>query len=243
MTTPTDSRLGRSDQVRPWYRRYPAAQFLAALTLAIISSPYTETMPEGDLIEAARLTLVLLTGLLAMGRQRRRVVWGICLVLPALIGKWLDHWQPDLVPDWSFLVPGVLFVIFVVGHLLHFILRAPQVNSEVLCAGISGYLLLGLLWALAYTLSAQLIPDAFAFTAGPASSHNAMAGFTALYYSFITLSTVGYGDIVPVSGAARMLAMVEATVGIFYTTVLLARLVTLYSSSPPEAGPEDKAGL
>jgi hypothetical protein len=60
-----------------------------------------------------------------------------------------------------------------------------------------------------------------------------MNGFTSLYFSFITLSTVGYGDIVPASEVARMLAMVEAMFGMFYMTVLVARLVSLYSSKTP----------
>jgi hypothetical protein len=58
-----------------------------------------------------------------------------------------------------------------------------------------------------------------------------MKGFTAVYFSFITLSTVGYGDISPVSGVARMLTIVEATTGTIYLAVLISRLVSLYSSS------------
>jgi Ion channel len=58
-----------------------------------------------------------------------------------------------------------------------------------------------------------------------------MQGFQALYFSFITLSTIGYGDIVPVSKLARMLAIVEAVTGMFYVTLLIARLVSLYSSN------------
>ena len=60
-----------------------------------------------------------------------------------------------------------------------------------------------------------------------------MNGFTGLYFSFITLSTVGYGDIIPVSEVARMLAIVEAMFGMFYMALLIARLVSLYSSKSP----------
>ena len=72
----------------------------------------------------------------------------------------------------------------------------------------------------------------FVFTVGLVSSRS-MNNFNALYFSFTTLSTVGYGDIVPVSGIARMLAMVEAVFGMFYVTLLIARLVSLYSSKSP----------
>jgi hypothetical protein len=221
-----------------WLRRYPAAQFLGALVLALVSSPFTEALDDGDLIEAVRLTVVLLSGLLAMGGRKRIMVCGIVLAVPALMAKWVNHWQPVWVPDWMFLVPAVLFVLLLFGQLLRFILRAPRVNSEVLCAGVSGYLLLGLLWAFAYLLVARLSADAFAFTAGPAP-HQLMKGFTAFYFSFITLCTVGYGDIVPVSGAARMLAMMEGMTGTLYMAVLVARLVSLYSTpgSSPESGP------
>jgi len=215
---------------RPWYRRYPVAGFLIALVLTLVSSPFEEQFRDGDLIEAGRMTVVMLTGLMALSDRRKTLALGIALVTPALVGKWVNHWRPDLVPSWVFLAPALLFMVFVVLHLLRFIVRAPRVNSEVLCAGVAGYLMLGMLWALGYIFTARLVPDSFVFSAG-LNAGDSMKGFTALYYSFITLTTVGYGDIIPVSGAARMLAMTEAMTGTLYIAVLVARLVTLYSSS------------
>jgi hypothetical protein len=128
-----------------------------------------------------------------------------------------------------FLVAALALIAFVVANLLRFVLRAPSVNTEVLCASISAYLMLGLLWTVAYWLVAQVTPDAFAFnTAG--GTKETMAGFNAFYFSFITLSTVGYGDITPVSKIARWLAAAEAMTGLLYVTVLIARLVSLYST-------------
>jgi hypothetical protein len=222
-----------------WFRRYPVASFLVALILGFVTAPFEEQFRDGDLIESARLTVVMLTGLLALGGNRKTLAWGMVLVMPALAGKWVNHWRPDLVPAWSFFVPGLLFCIFVVVHLLRFILRAPRVDSEVLCAGVAGYLMLGLLWSLAYLLVARLVPDSFVFTVGPAGGQS-MKGFTGVYYSFITLTTVGYGDIVPSSGAARMLAMTEAIAGTLYMAVMVARLVSLYyapGSSGEPSGP------
>jgi len=129
------------------------------------------------------------------------------------------------------LIAAVFFVSFVISRLLAYILRAPAVNTEVLCAGISAYLMLGLAWALAYMIVGRLVPDAFNFSVPPNSSHS-MLGFTAFYFSFITLTTVGYGDIAPVAPAARMLAIMEAMTGTLFVGMLIARLVSLYSSAP-----------
>jgi len=67
-----------------------------------------------------------------------------------------------------------------------------------------------------------------------------MDGFNALYYSFVTLTTMGYGDIVPVSRAARMLAVSEATTGVLYMSVLIARLVGMYSTVTPIQDEDNK---
>ena len=124
-----------------------------------------------------------------------------------------------------------------VARLIHFIVRSGRVDTNVLCAGMSGYLLLGLLWASGYLTVARLNPAAFAMPSAPGAP-TAMDGFSAFYLSFMTLTTVGYGDITPVSKAARMLAVTEAVTGMFYMAVLISRLVSLHSSARP--GPETK---
>ena len=118
-------------------------------------------------------------------------------------------------------------------NLLRFVLRASSVDAEVLCASISAYLMLGLIWTMAYWLVEELSPGAFAFNTTTGAKET-MEGFNAFYFSFITLSTVGYGDITPVSKVARMLAAMEAMIGLLYVAVLIARLVGLYSTPKSE---------
>lgn len=210
-------------------RRFSAIEFLFALVLWLVSSPFVWSLEYGQLIETALATLVLLSAVLAVGARRRTLVAALLLVIPAVVTKWLNHWRPDLVPPEIFSAAGVAFVAFVTVHLLGFVLRAPRVSTEVLCAGVSIYLLLGVLWAFAYMLVAQVVPGAFVFTVGP-ESDRVMHGLKGMYFSFVTLSTLGYGDIIPTSNTTRMLATAEATTGMFYMTVLIARLVSLYSS-------------
>ena len=112
------------------------------------------------------------------------------------------------------------------------VLCAKTVDTEVLCASISAYLMLGLLWAFAYMLAARLTPGAFAFSVAQ-DARVPLHGSNAIYFSFVTLSTLGYGDITPVSHVARMLAMTEAMTGCLYVAVLIARLVALYSVPSP----------
>jgi hypothetical protein len=235
MTTPQPPEPQNAAPRRIGLHRFSAAEFLIAVVLLFVVSPFVELIPDGNLIETVLITLVLVMGVLAVGRRRRTLVVAVILALPAFIGKWVNHFRPDWVPTEVFLVTGLLFVIFVVAHLLGFILRAPRVNSEVLCAGISTYLLLGLSWSFAYLLVAQLAPDAFFLNNGTTTGHS-LHGADAFYFSLITLSTVGYGDIIPVSNVARMLAAMEAITGSLFVAVFIARLVALYSSERLRSG-------
>src|SRR5262249_8960193 len=129
-----------------------------------------------------------------------------------------------------FLVCALVLLAFVIGHLLYFVLRAPVVNVEVLCASIAAYLMLGLTWTVAYWLVDQLTPGrAFSFNTNRGA--HSMNGFTMMYFSFIKVSSVGYGDITPVSQAAGWLAAMEVMSGLLYVAVLIARLVSLYSTA------------
>jgi voltage-gated potassium channel len=226
---PPPGRRFLSSPARPGRFRFSVASYLVALLGLFILSPVLD-VKNGDLIEAILLTLVLGTGVLAIGNRRQSLVLGFMLVLPALIGKWVNHFRPDLVNPAFFLAPGTIFIFFVVVQLLWFILRSPRVNAEVLCAGIAGYLTLGLMWVFAYLFVSDTVPGAFAVPAG-----GQLDRFSALYFSMITLTTTGYGDITPVSSVARMLAMMEAMTGTFYVAVLISRLVALYSASASSA--------
>ncbi len=208
-------------------RRFSAVELLIALALLFFFFPFVEEVKGGDLIVSLLLSLVLLSAVLAVSDRRSVLLIALVLAIPAIAGRWINHFRPDLVHPAVFLTAALVLVAFVVVNLLRFVWRAPSVNIEVLCASISAYLMLGLMWTMAYWLVDQLTPGAFAFNAGPRS----MNGFNGFYFSFITLSTVGYGDITPVSRIARWLAAMEAMTGLLYVAILISRLVGLYSSA------------
>src|SRR5204863_7460325 len=211
------------------FRRFSTVQLLIALGLFFVWAPFVGEIEGGQLIVSGLFSLVLLAGVVAVADRKRVLVIAIVLAIPAIAGRWINHFRPDLIPPVVFLASGLILIAFVVGHLLRYILRAPSVNTEVLCASISAYLMLGLMWTMAYWLVDQLTPGG-AFSFNTNTGTHSMSGFTGFYFSFITLSTVGYGDITPVSRVARWLAAMEAMTGLLYVAVLIARLVALYSS-------------
>jgi hypothetical protein len=218
--------------------RFSAVEMLVALILLIVAAAFIEGFPGGELIEAILMSLFFLSAVLAVGGRHRMLLMTAGLALPAIAAKWLNHLQPEKFPPAIFLVIGIVFLVVVVVNTLRFVLRAPRVNSEILCASISAYLTLGLLWGLAYRLVSSLSPAAFSFNSTQVLAQP-MEGFTAFYFSYVTLSTVGYGDITPVSHVARMLAVTESMTGTLYVAVLIARLVALYSIPPVPSDPSD----
>lgn len=239
MTPPTKLPLSEAEKARPNRSKRPLLQsgvfrlsvrrFLLALVLLLVATPFVEVMKQGQKVEIVLVTLVVCMGVFAVGARRRTLALAVVLVVPVVLASWAHLFWPErslLAASFAF---RLIFLTFVVTHLLTFIIRAPRVNSEVLCAGISIYLLLGVIWAIAYRLVADLNPEAFAFSV-PSGSSNTMTPFNAVYFSYITLTTVGYGDVVPVSNVARMLAMTEAMTGTLFIGVLIARLVSLYST-------------
>ena len=215
------------------FHRFSTVELLVALALLFFFFPFVEEVKGGDVIVSILLSLVLLSAVFAVADRKGVFFVALVLAIPAIAGRWINHFRPDLISPPVFLIAGLALIAFVVANLLRFILRAPSVNTEVLCASISAYLMLGLLWTVAYWLVAQVTPNAFAFNT-PTGTKETMSGFNAFYFSFITLSTVGYGDITPVSKVARMLAAMEAITGLLYVAVLIARLVAIYSSPKSE---------
>jgi hypothetical protein len=221
----------RSDKSGEGVFEYSVAYFLIALVLMLATVPLVDEFIAGELIESILITIVLLSAVVAVGGKRRSLAIGLMLVAPAVAAKWLEHAWPQYVPRQVSQISAMLFLSYVTFRLLHYILSAPQVDSEVICAAIAVYLIVGLIWAFAYILVASLNPHAFSSS----NPNEQMVRFQALYFSFITLTTTGYGDIVPVSKIARLLAMTEAVAGMFYTTILIARLVALYAGSRKES--------
>ena len=123
--------------------------------------------------------------------------------------------------------------IFVTVVLVWSIISNPSVTADTLAGAVSAYLLIGITFGLAYLLIDSLMPGSFKDTVQP-GKHFIPADFT--FFSFVTLTTVGYGDIVPWGPHARALAVLESVLGIMYPAVLVSRLVGLHGLRRNEDG-------
>ena len=128
---------------------------------------------------------------------------------------------------------GIQFLVFILMGLpivpiQREIFLTEKVTADTLKGAIAVYLLIGIAWAMIYTIVYRF--DALAFNG--ISSFQQEADF--LHFSFITLTTVGYGNITPVTSFARIPADLEAIIGVMYPSILIARLVSLYNTKAQE---------
>jgi Ion channel len=117
--------------------------------------------------------------------------------------------------------------------LLTHVLTIKRVSADKIYGAISGYLLIGLIWAMVYTLIEQVVPGSFSYDPGLNKYFYHDVGYPFnftrfIYYSFVTLTTLGYGDITPLTSPARILSGFEAIIGQLYIATLVARLVGLH---------------
>ena len=119
------------------FRRVTTVELLIALVLLFFFFPFVEEVKDGDVIVSLLLSLVLLSAVLAVADRKGAFFIALVLAIPAIAGRWINHFRPDLVPSPVFLTAGLVLIGFVVANLLRFVLRAPSVNVEVLCASIS----------------------------------------------------------------------------------------------------------
>jgi ion channel len=210
------------------YMRQRYTILFYTLLLTMVAAPVFDALEfPGDLIELL-LAANLLAAVLPVSAGKGRSVLLALMVLVWLarsVIAWLDH------PALSAMTLGIWTVIglLAAAGALRFAMRAVSVDAEHLYAALSAYLLAGIFFGLFYWVLEQSWPGTFAF-AGKFSR------MSALYFSFVTLATLGYGDIVPRTDVARGLAIVEGVGGQLFLAVLVARLVSLYGRGPETKG-------
>lgn len=220
---------------RFWTEDRGLSLFLVLLLVTVFAlPPFLPTGSGRSVLGDLLFGLLLVTGVYALFTWRfaRWVLTPVAAVaISVLAANWIVPMTRPLIELGTLLSLLLLLIIVVVQTF-----RGGRITVHRIMGGVSAYLLLGMIWAAAYDLLEILRPGAFA---GPV---NAVDGARAwFYFSFTTLTTTGYGDVVPVHPIARSLATLESVAGSLFLTILLARLVSLATTTWDDegSGPDD----
>jgi hypothetical protein len=193
------------------------------------------------------LSGVLVAGLVAVSERRAHLLAAIGLCLPALALTWAAYGLGSPGLGIAAVLLRCAFLLFVSIVLLGRVLTERDVSGDTIKGALAIYLLLGLVFATGYIALELGAPGSFRIPeelthgtdgGAPRSGH---AGW-ALYFSYVTLTTLGYGDVSPLTPPAQMLAALEAIAGQIYLAVLIARLVGVHIAQRLTAPPEPPGG-
>lgn len=177
-----------------------------------------------DLFQA--MTTVAAVIMAADSKKHLRI--GLAFAIPSVLLLMLHGLITNPWLIWSAYVFLVLLYCFIILLLLDKIFKVKVITLDVIGMALCTYLLLGTLWVLFYLPIAAYDPGAFSF---PTPVEPGRAGTTMQYFSYVTLTTLGYGDMYPINPWARALAILEALSGTLFLAVLISRLVGSYASS------------
>jgi hypothetical protein len=216
-------RKGRDLIAQTWESQLNLSLFLGLLVFTVFLLPAVGVeRPYGRLLRDLIFSVVLISGVAIAWGQRHLFILSSCVASVALGIRLAAWWiRTEQFALWREVVTLVSLAL-ICWVLLSQIFRAGIVTSARVQGAVAVYLLLGVAWAHCYQIANRLTPDSFQSSVGDRFS--VVEWF---YYSFATLTTLGYGDIVPIKPVSRSLAIGEALTGQLYLTVLIARLVAL----------------
>jgi hypothetical protein len=225
MTTATGSSGFWSRSLRRIQRDRFLFLLLALLALLLLS-PLLESLFTLKLLVNLCYTLVLVTAVHALADSRAQLVTAAVLALPMLVAMWVTRVVeiPHL-RNWG-LAFGTIFLLYVLMVIIGHIARCRRIERDLLFGAIVVYLLMGLMWTFAFELLEGLTPGAFQFP------ENAIAEdpYRFVYFSFVTLATLGYGDMIPATPLAGALTILEAVIAQMYLVVGVGWLVGIHIS-------------
>jgi len=207
----------------PWQSEAGLSLFLALLVLMVFVLPSIGfNQLHRGLYDIAASSVLLISGAAIGWRMRRLFLPAISIVSVALISKWMMWFYPVPALQVSADLLTIVAIVTILVILLSQVFAVGPITARRIQGAVAIYLAFGFSWARAYAAIALINPGSFQSSGQTPSTPSDW-----IYFSFVTLATVGYGDIAPVHPVARSLAIFEAVTGQLYLAVLLARLVSL----------------
>jgi voltage-gated potassium channel len=208
---------------------------LISILIMIILRPFVEGHIGLQALLALFMTAIVISILYAVSEQKRVLMIALAIAIPTLILKWTSYFVNISAIHLASDVIGVVFTAYATIIILSYVFSEKKISADVIFAAISGYFLIGLMWAFIFSALEFLIPGSFQ---GPQVEASRLSH--AYYYSFTTLTTLGYGDITPVSAPARSFSFLEAIMGQLYLAILIAGLVGKYIVQSMEGNQNSK---
>ena len=198
---------------------------LITILCFIIGGPFVDDIFQFEVIPDVFLTIVFIFGIYAISLKKKNIYIGLVLAAPMFISIWSSHLFKSLELFVIGELIGAIFVGFVISLLVKFIFREKEVTKEIIYAAVVVYLLIGIMWSFAYFILDYFYPSSFSFPEVKVSSV-----YRYLYFSYVTLTTLGYGDVAPLTNKAGSLVILEAIIGQIYLVVIVAWLVGMHVS-------------
>lgn len=204
---------------------------IVSILLTIVLSPLFQGFVRLKLLMDISISAILVTAVYAVSHKKHDFLIAALLAIPMLASIWLEQFLPiPFAINISGSCSGILFVAFIIINILSFIFRERKVTRDLIYAAIVVYLLMAVMWAFMYALVEALHAGSFSVPEDKITERR----FLFIYYSFVTLTTLGYGDITPLTGIASSLTILEAIIGQIYLVVLVAWLVGMHVSQSME---------
>ena len=211
-------------------RGRPLTIFFISILVLILVGPALESIGRGRLVYLMVGAVVPFAAVYAVSRSKHELHVAMIMAVPsALVGVAAQRFTATAF-DWMLLAFPFVFYVYATAIIARRVFRVRRVTTDTLAGAGCVYVLLGIIWWLAYNAVLMIDPSALAGS-GLTGAGGGVGEGDLLYFSYVTLTTLGYGDITPVSETARSLAIVEAVVGVLFGMILVARLVGQYASS------------
>ncbi len=171
-------------------------------------------------------TAILVSAIYTVSQQKSRLIFGLLLALPTFVSMWLAQIYKTTWLALSGNLFGMFFFGFIIITVLILIFNRNEITRDLIAGAAAVYLLMAVVWTYAYQFIELIQPGSFTF----AQSQSSGSQVPFLYYSFVTLTTLGYGDVTPLSTAAKSCAVLEAVIGQLYLVITVAWLVGVHIS-------------
>ncbi|HTP41654.1 MAG TPA: potassium channel family protein [Nitrospiria bacterium] len=213
-----------------WSSEWSLTAFLVLLVVTLFFIlPISHLIGAGGLPVSVFFSLLLISGMATVSEHRAPTLLVTGLVIVTLGLRWMTHLVPNREIELASISSALVCIGLLAGVVMLQVFRKGPITGHRIQGAIAVYLLMGLIWALAYELVLLEVPGAFQ-SAEMGERHGALMP-SLVYFSFVTLTTVGYGDITPVHPIVRSLSNLEALVGQLYPAILIGRLVAMELSA------------